>query len=67
MERMMARGRADDTAEAIQRRLSIYHAETVPLLEFYGDLVVEVDGVGEMAEVQHRILRGLGRSDLGHS
>ena len=39
LERMMARGRADDTADAIHRRLSIYHAETVPLLEFYGDLV----------------------------
>ncbi len=66
MERMLARGRADDTADAIQRRLGIYHAETVPLLEFYGELVVEVDGVGEIAEVQHRILKALGRSDLGH-
>lgn len=66
MERMMARGRADDTAEAIGRRLSIYHAETVPLLEFYGDLVVEVDGVGEITEVQRRILKALGRSDLEH-
>ena len=66
LERMMARGRADDTADAIQRRLAIYHAETVPLLEFYGELVVEVDGVGEIAEVQHRILRALGRSDLEH-
>ena len=66
MERMMARGRADDTTEAIRRRLSIYHAETVPLLEFYGDLVLEVHGVGEITEVQHRILRALGRSDLEH-
>jgi adenylate kinase len=66
LERMMARGRVDDTAEAIQRRLSIYHAETVPLLEFYGDLVVEVDGVGEVTEVQRRILRALGRTDLDH-
>ncbi|WP_111766513.1 adenylate kinase [Nakamurella deserti] len=66
MERMMARGRADDTADAIQRRLAIYHAETVPLVEFYGDLVLEVDGVGEISEVQHRILRALGRSDLEH-
>ena len=66
LERMLARGRADDTAETIERRLAIYHAETVPLLEYYGDLVVEVDGVGEMSEVQHRVLRALGRSDLEH-
>lgn len=65
-ERMMARGRADDTPDTIARRLSIYHAETVPLLEFYGELVIEVDGVGEIHEVQQRILKALGRSDLEH-
>jgi adenylate kinase len=31
-ERMSARGRADDTPEAIQRRLEIYQTETAPLL-----------------------------------
>ncbi|MEP6980908.1 MAG: adenylate kinase [Nakamurella sp.] len=65
-ERMMSRGRADDTPETIQRRLSIYHEETVPLLEFYGDLVLEVDGVGEVTDVQQRVLKALGRSDLEH-
>ena len=40
LERMLARGRADDTAEAIARRLELYHTETKPLLEHYGDLVV---------------------------
>ena len=33
MERMLARGRADDTAEAISRRLELYHSETKPLLD----------------------------------
>jgi len=28
-------GRADDTPEAIQRRLSLYHEETEPLVEYY--------------------------------
>ena len=63
---MLARGRSDDTMDAITRRLSIYHAETRPLLDFYGDLVVDVDGVGEVTEVHHRILRALGRSNLAH-
>ena len=46
LERMLARGRADDTAEAITRRLALYHSETTPLLEHYADLLVAVDGVG---------------------
>jgi len=65
-ERMLQRGRADDTLEAIDRRLEIYHSETKPLLDFYGDLVVPVDGVGHLQEVQHRILSALGKSDLVH-
>jgi adenylate kinase len=28
-------GRADDTDEAIQRRLDLYHQETEPLIEYY--------------------------------
>jgi adenylate kinase len=66
VERMLERGRADDTLDAITRRLAIYHSETLPLLEYYGDLVVTVDGVGPIQEVQRRILKALGRSDLVH-
>ena len=39
MERMLARaaneGRADDTPEAMARRLALYHDETEPLVELY--------------------------------
>lgn len=61
VQRMLLRGRADDTEEAIARRLAIYYAETEPLLEYYADKVVRVDGVGDVAEVQQRILSALGR------
>ncbi|AZI58677.1 adenylate kinase [Nakamurella antarctica] len=64
LERMMARGRADDTEAAISRRLSIYHTETTPLLDHYGPKVVRVDGVGAIEDVQNRILVALGREDL---
>jgi adenylate kinase len=40
--RARAEGRADDTDEAIQRRLDNYHRETEPLIEYYrtrGNLV----------------------------
>ena len=53
--RMMARGRDDDTEEAIAKRLAIYHSETEPLVEFYADRLVAVDGVGEIEQVQQRI------------
>ena len=46
MERMLARGRADDTAEAISRRLELYHSETKPLLEHYAPSWSPIDGVG---------------------
>jgi adenylate kinase len=61
LERMLGRGRADDTAEAIARRLELYHTETKPLLDHYGDLVVAVDGVGPVDEVQQRALSALNR------
>jgi adenylate kinase len=58
---MLARGRADDTAEAITRRLELYHQETKPLLEYYADKLVAIDGVGTIDEVQLRALKALGR------
>jgi adenylate kinase len=60
-ERMLARGRADDTTDAIARRLELYHSETTPLLEHYADLLVSVNGVGEIDEVQQRVLSALNR------
>lgn len=59
-ERMLARGRADDTPEAIRTRLDIYHSETLPLIDWYGDRVVRVDGVGPVDEVHQRVLAAVG-------
>ncbi len=55
--RMLGRGRADDTAEAISRRLELYEAETAPLLAWFeerGYLSV-VDGLGTEDEVFARL------------
>ena len=35
--RMMARGREDDTEEAIARRLSLYEEQTAPLLDWFAE------------------------------
>jgi len=61
LERMLARGRADDTVEAISRRLALYHSETTPLLEHYADKLVAINGVGAVDEVQQRALTALDR------
>ncbi|MFE3542352.1 adenylate kinase [Nocardia sp. NPDC059177] len=61
VERMLARGRADDTEDVIRNRLRVYREETEPLLEYYDGLVVTVDGIGEVDEVNARALAALGK------
>jgi adenylate kinase len=51
--------RPDDTEEAVATRLEVYQRQTVPIIDFYqrlGKLVV-VDGVGDGAEVQERLVK----------
>ncbi|MEH2218005.1 MAG: adenylate kinase [Nostoc sp.] len=37
VERLLARGRKDDTEEVIRRRLQVYRDETAPLIDYYRD------------------------------
>ena len=55
--RMLARGRADDTEEAIRRRLALYESETAPLLVWFADrgLLDVVDGLGDVDVVFGRL------------
>ncbi|MDG2352187.1 MAG: adenylate kinase [Acidimicrobiales bacterium] len=56
-QRMLDRSRADDTEEAITRRLEIYENETAPLLKWFekrNNLVV-VDGLGTEDKVFSRL------------
>jgi adenylate kinase len=57
VERMLARGREDDTEEAIQRRLELYDRETRPIIDYYRSTgkLVEIDGVGSLDDVHARI------------
>lgn len=45
-ERLLKRGRSDDTEEVINKRLEVYHQETEPILEYYKEqgILQEVDG-----------------------
>ncbi len=59
VQRLMSRGRADDTEEVIRRRQQIYVSDTAPLLEYYAGILVSVDGVGTVEEVSERVLKAL--------
>lgn len=59
VERLLSRGRSDDTEEVIRRRQQVYRSETAPLLEYYADILVAVDGVGSVDEVSVRVLDAL--------
>jgi adenylate kinase len=50
--------RADDTPDAIQKRLDLYERETAPLIAWYQerDLLVEVDGLGAPEDVTARLI-----------
>ena len=45
--------RDDDKPETVQKRLSVYHAQTQPLIEYYGaqGILKTVDGTQPMDKV----------------
>jgi len=57
----LVRRRADDTEEAVTRRLALYDEQTRPLLDWFGrrDQLLVVDGVGTSEEVFTRLLAGM--------
>jgi adenylate kinase len=61
VQRMMARGRADDTEAAIRTRLEVYKEQTEPLIAKYDQrsIVKRVDGMGGIEEITNRVLTEL--------
>ncbi len=61
LNRAVEQGRADDTEDVIRRRLEVYEEQTAPLINVYvsRNLVVTIDGLGEVAEVTGRITAAL--------
>lgn len=58
--------RKDDAEETVRERLQVYHKATKPLEDYYGGkgLVAVVDGEGEVAEVNGRIVAELRKRNL---
>ncbi len=59
--RAQAEGRADDTPEAVRKRLQVYEQQTAPVIEFYRhqNKLTAIDGVGSMEDVFERIVEAL--------
>lgn len=57
LKRAETSGRSDDTEEVIRHRQDVYTEQTAPLIDVYRErgLLLEVDGLGEVAEVSSRI------------
>lgn len=54
--------RADDTEETVKKRLSVYFAETTPLINYYKQAgkLVEINGEGSVSDVENRIMKVAG-------
>jgi len=55
LKRAEIEGRSDDNAETIRHRLEVFHAETEPLIAYYGDRVRSVDGSGSIEDIFCRV------------
>ncbi len=65
-KRALEQGRTDDTEEAIRHRQEVYRRETEPLVAEYRDreLLIDVDGLGEIDDVTVRIFCALAERGL---
>jgi len=63
LNRAIEQGRADDTEDVIRHRLEVYEEQTAPLISVYAarDLVITVDGLGEVSDVTARIVDALNK------
>ncbi|MDU0478714.1 adenylate kinase [Staphylococcus chromogenes] len=61
VERMLARGRADDNEETIRTRLGVYRDETAPLIDHYGDQIIPIEAEGSVEEINARTMAAIGK------
>lgn len=54
--------RADDSPETIKNRMSVYHAQTEPIKDYYKDCgkLTCIDGVGSVEEIRAALFKALG-------
>lgn len=63
VERLLLRGRADDTAEAIENRLSLFQKKTRPVLDYFKGKdryrIHDIDGDQSIEDVHEDVLKSL--------
>ena len=59
VQRLLGRGRSDDTEDVIRNRQQVYRDETAPLLQYYGDKLVTIDAVGSVEDITARVIEAL--------
>ncbi|MEI7689793.1 MAG: nucleoside monophosphate kinase [Candidatus Saccharibacteria bacterium] len=62
IKRLVLRGRPDDTPEAIEERLDIYHEKINPVISYFesqGVAVLHIDGIGTVEQIHDRIMEKL--------
>jgi adenylate kinase len=63
INRLMKRGRQDDTLDTVKHRLEVYKEQTAPVKEYYEKkfIVLDINGVGNIDQINNRILEVLTR------
>lgn len=61
LNRLLKRGRSDDTKKSIGERLDLYYEQTQPLLDYYKNqgILIEIDGRKEIQAIQDEIKKSL--------
>jgi adenylate kinase len=61
LERLLARARADDSADVIRHRIQVFNETTSPLIDYYRDrgILVEVDGNQPPDSITAAIIAGV--------
>jgi len=59
LRRAKIEGRKDDTFEIIKKRILVYEKETKPLLKYYKNKLIKVNGDKDLKEVTREILKKL--------
>lgn len=65
MKRLIKRGqesgRADDNEETIKKRLTVYHSQTAPLIDWYKNekLYAHIKGIGELTLLRQMFAKQL--------
>jgi adenylate kinase len=67
MQRLLSRGRQDDTQQAINQRFAEYERETLPIVELFNEAnisVIEIDGERSIDDIHQDIMT---RIQTGHA